>query len=75
MVRLQGFLARSAPDPADLPLAVCPKSLILRNPSETELAHALGMVPIDEQDQTYDVVMVGAGPAATAVYAASEVLR
>ena len=63
-----------APDPSDLPLAVCPKGTILKNPSEAELARALGMVPIDERDQTYDVAVVGAGPAglSTAVYAASE---
>ena len=63
-----------APAPADLPLAVCPKGTVLKNPSEAELARALGMVPIDETDQTYDVAIVGAGPAglSTAVYAASE---
>src|ERR1700687_5794100 len=63
-----------APNPADLPLAVCPKGTILKNPNEAELARALGMVPIDEQNQTYDVAVVGAGPAglSTAVYAASE---
>ena len=63
-----------APNPADLPLAVCPKGTILKNPNEAELARALGMVPIDERDQTYDVAVVGAGPAglSTAVYAASE---
>ena len=63
-----------APNPSDLPLAVCPKGMVLKNPSETELARALGMVPIDERDHTYDVAIVGAGPAglSTAVYAASE---
>jgi len=63
-----------APSPTDLPLAVCPKGTILKNPSEAELARALGMVPVDERDQTYDVAVVGAGPAglSTAVYAASE---
>jgi thioredoxin reductase (NADPH) len=63
-----------APNSADLPLAVCPKGTILKKPSEAELARALGMVPIDERDQTYDVAVVGAGPAglSTAVYAASE---
>jgi thioredoxin reductase (NADPH) len=32
------------------------------------------MVPIDERDQTYEVAVIGAGPAglSTAVYAASE---
>src|ERR1700737_3990955 len=63
-----------APNPTDLPLAVCPKGTILKNPSEAELGRALGMVPVDERDQTYDVAVVGAGPAglSTAVYAASE---
>jgi thioredoxin reductase (NADPH) len=63
-----------APDPADLPLAVCPKGTILKNPNEAELARALGMVPIDQRDQTYDVAVAGAGPAglSAAVYAASE---
>jgi thioredoxin reductase (NADPH) len=63
-----------APNPSDLPLAVCPKGMVLKNPSETELARALGMVPIDERGHTYDVAIVGAGPAglSTAVYAASE---
>jgi thioredoxin reductase (NADPH) len=63
-----------APNSSDLPLAVCPKGTILKNPSEAELARALGMVRTDVQDRTYDVAIVGAGPAglATAVYAASE---
>jgi thioredoxin reductase (NADPH) len=68
------LVERYAPNSADLPLAVCPKGTILKNPSEAELARALGMVPIDERDQTYDVAVIGAGPAglSTAVYAASE---
>src|SRR6202790_2095535 len=63
-----------APNPAGLPLAVSPKGSILKNPSETELARELGMVPIDERERTYDVAVVGAGPAglSTAAYAASE---
>jgi thioredoxin reductase (NADPH) len=63
-----------APNPSELPLVVCPKGTILKNPSESELARALGMVPIDEQNRTYDVAVVGAGPAglSTAVYAASD---
>jgi thioredoxin reductase (NADPH) len=63
-----------APAPSDLPLAVCPKGTILKNPSEAELARTLGMVLPDERDQTYDVAIVGAGPTglSIAVYAASE---
>jgi thioredoxin reductase (NADPH) len=68
------LVQRYAPDPKDLPLAICPKGAILKNPSEAQLARALGMVRIDQQGRTYDVAIVGAGPAglATAVYAASE---
>lgn len=68
------LIKRYAPNPADLPLAVCPKGTILKNPSEAELAQALGMVPIDERDRTYDVAVFGAGPGglSVAVYAASE---
>src|ERR1700720_4245328 len=62
------------PNLADLPLDVCPKGTILKSPSESELQRALGRVPIDEENRTYDVAVVGAGPAglSTAVYAASD---
>jgi thioredoxin reductase (NADPH) len=60
--------------PTDLPLTVCPKGSVLKNPSEAELARSLGMVQTDRPGRTYDVAVIGAGPAglATAVYAASE---
>src|SRR3984885_3189977 len=63
-----------APNPSDLPLAVCPKGTILKNPNETELARPIRLVPIDERDRTSVVAVVGAGPAglSTVVYAASE---
>ena len=68
------LVARYAPDPADLPLAVCPKGTVLKNPSEADLARALGMVRSDSPGRTYDLAVVGAGPAglAAAVYGASE---
>jgi thioredoxin reductase (NADPH) len=68
------LVARCAPNPADLPLAVCPKGTVLKNPSEVDLAHALGMVCADTPGRTYDLAIVGAGPAglAAAVYGASE---
>src|ERR1700726_3075101 len=40
-----------APNPSDLPLAVCPKGTILKNPNETELARALGMGPTDQRER------------------------
>jgi len=47
---------------------------VLRNPSEQELARALGFVPSGEHDDHYDLVVIGAGPAglAASVYGASE---
>src|SRR5262245_15523982 len=68
------LVARYSPVAADLPLAVCPKGILLRNPSEADLAAALGMVRTDHPGRTYDVAIVGAGPAglSSAVYAASE---
>ena len=68
------LVARYAGSRADLPLVVCPDGTVLANPSETELAYALGMIGIHSHDKLYDVAVVGSGPAglATAVYAASE---
>jgi len=58
----------------ELPIVLCPKGAILRNPTEVELARCIGMVTSLDQDRVYDVAIVGAGPAglAAAVYAASE---
>jgi thioredoxin reductase (NADPH) len=59
---------------AELPLAVCPDGTLLRRPCEKTLARGLGLLPRFLADRSYDVAIVGAGPAglATAVYAASE---
>jgi thioredoxin reductase (NADPH) len=68
------LVAQYGAQPRDLPLVVCPKGTVLKNPSEAELARAIGMMRIDRPDRTFDVAIIGAGPAglATAVYAASE---
>ncbi|WP_407150324.1 FAD-dependent oxidoreductase [Bradyrhizobium sp. ORS 86] len=68
------LVARYSASRADLPLVVCPDGAVLRNPSETALAMALGMIGGHTHDKLYDVAVVGSGPAglATAVYAASE---
>ena len=58
----------------DLPVVVCRGSVVLKNPSNEEVASNLGMnQPIDD-DRIRDVIVVGAGPAglAAGVYAASE---
>lgn len=61
---------------ADTPVLACSSMLLLRNPSNRELADRLGIRQPLEQ-VVYDLVVVGAGPAglAAAVYGASEGLR
>jgi thioredoxin reductase (NADPH) len=68
------LLEHYAAHDTDLPVVVCPNGSVLKNPTEVDLARALGMVRVDGLDRTYDVAIVGAGPAglSTAVYAASE---
>jgi thioredoxin reductase (NADPH) len=68
------LIARYSPSPTDWPLAVIADGTVLRNPSETELARALGMIGGPAGNKIYDAAIVGCGPAglATAVYAASE---
>jgi len=59
---------------ADLPIVLCVNGDLLRNPSEAVLARCIGLSRPIDTTKTYDVAIVGAGPAglAAAVYAASE---
>ncbi len=59
---------------ADLPVVVCRASIVLKNPSNEEVAANLGMNQQIDDDRIRDVIVVGAGPAglAAGVYAASE---
>jgi thioredoxin reductase (NADPH) len=68
------LIARYSPSPTDWPLVVVTDGTVLRNPSESELARAMGMVRALAKDKVYDVAVIGGGPAglSTAVYAASE---
>jgi thioredoxin reductase (NADPH) len=61
-------------DPGQLPIVLCPGGQVLRNPGENELARCIGLVSPIDPNRSYDVVIVGAGPAglAAAVYAGSE---
>src|SRR3984957_3262139 len=58
----------------DLPVVVCRGSIVLKNPSNEEVAANLGMNQQIDDDRVRDVIVVGAGPAglAAGVYAASE---
>jgi thioredoxin reductase (NADPH) len=60
-----------------LPVVIAPGEGVLHNPSNAELADALGLTEALDPNAIYDVAVVGAGPAglAAAVYAASEGLR
>jgi thioredoxin reductase (NADPH) len=73
---VQELLKRFQMSAADTPVVAWGRRVLLRNPSNRQLAEALGMCRPVEQ-RLYDLVVVGAGPAglAAAVYAASEGLR
>jgi thioredoxin reductase (NADPH) len=58
----------------EVPVVICRGDLLLRNPSNKQLAECLGFNEAIDQAQLRDVVVIGAGPAglAAAVYASSE---
>ena len=68
------LITRYSPSPSDWPLVVSADGTVLRNPGESELARAIGMIGGPAGTRIYDAAIVGCGPAglATAVYAASE---
>ncbi len=58
----------------DVPVLICRGEVVLRNPTNQQIAGCLGFNDAIDQGQIRDVVIVGAGPAglAAAVYGASE---
>ncbi|HEU5244989.1 MAG TPA: FAD-dependent oxidoreductase [Gaiellaceae bacterium] len=66
-------LLAKAPPGAELPLMALPDGRVLSNPSNAEIAAAAG-APQALGEQTFELLVVGAGPAglSTAVYSASE---
>jgi thioredoxin reductase (NADPH) len=71
---VQALLDRFHVGVNDVPVVVCQRGEVLRNPTIEGLASCLGLSPEFDLAATRDVVIVGAGPAglAAAVYAASE---
>src|SRR3984893_9024304 len=67
-------LARFNLQSGDLPVVVCRGQVVLKNPSNAEVAACLGMNPQFDAGKIRDVIIIGAGPSglAAAVYAASE---
>jgi thioredoxin reductase (NADPH) len=62
---------------ADVPVLICRGEMVLRDPTNAEIAACLGFNEAIDSTQMRDLVIVGAGPAglAAAVYAASEGLN
>ena len=59
---------------SDIPVVICRGELVLRDPTNQQVADSLGFNQSIDQTQMRDVVIIGAGPAglAAAVYGASE---
>jgi thioredoxin reductase (NADPH) len=71
---VQDLLDRFKVGDADIPLLICRGSIILRNPTNREIADCLGFNDAVDQTHLRDVLIIGAGPSGlgAAVYAASE---
>lgn len=63
--------------PSEIPVVICRGQLVLRNPSNQQVADLLGFNEPVDQTQLRDLIIVGAGPSglAAAVYGASEGLE
>ncbi len=70
------LLATSNLTPADLPVVIYPDGQAVAKPNKLAVAKQLGLL-VEAQQELYDVVVIGAGPAglAAAVYGASEGLK
>jgi thioredoxin reductase (NADPH) len=70
----KALLERFHVPPGHWPVVLCPSGVLLRNPTDTELARCLGLVGRLDPERVYDLAIVGAGPAglAASVYAGSE---
>ena len=71
---VETLLERFKIEPKDIPVVICRGTVVLRNPSNREVADCLGFNDAIDQTHVRDLVVVGAGVAglAAAVYGASE---
>jgi len=71
---VEALLARFQIRAADVPVVICRCDVVLRNPTNQQIADALGFNDAIDQTHVRDLVIVGAGPSglAAAVYGASE---
>jgi thioredoxin reductase (NADPH) len=71
---VQNLLDNFQIDASNIPVLICRGQVVLRNPTNQEIADCLGFNEPIDQTQSRDLVIVGAGPSglAAAVYGASE---
>ena len=74
---VQSLLDRFQVTVADVPVLICRSDVVLKNPTNVEVANCLGFNESIDEAQVRDLVIVGAGPSgvAAAVYGASEGLE
>ena len=70
----EALLERFGAAPSDTPVAIWQGTDVLKNPTNFELARDIGLEVDAPRDRTYDLVVVGTGPAGlgASVYGASE---
>src|SRR5215218_9178852 len=70
----EALLERVGAKPSEAPVAIWQGKDVLKNPTNPEFARAIGLRVEVPRERTYDLVVVGAGPAGlgAAVYGASE---
>jgi thioredoxin reductase (NADPH) len=71
---VQDLLDRFGVKEGDVPVLICREKVVLRNPSNVQIADCLGLNEAIDQARLRDILIIGAGPAglAAAVYGASE---
>jgi len=71
---VQDLLDRFHVEITDLPVLICRRNVVLRNPTNEEITDCLGFNEAVDEEHVRDLIVVGAGPAglAAAVYGASE---
>jgi thioredoxin reductase (NADPH) len=71
---VQELLDRFHVQAADVPVVICRGEVVLRNPTDAQIADCLGLNDAIDRTHIRDLLIVGAGPSglAAAVYAASE---
>ncbi|HEX5848619.1 MAG TPA: FAD-dependent oxidoreductase [Rubrobacter sp.] len=70
----EALLERFGAKPSETPVAIWQGKDVLKNPTNAELARAIGLTVDPPRKRTYDLLVIGTGPAGlgAAVYGASE---